>query len=144
MSFELLEHAADIGFRARGATAEALFAGCAGALIAMIMDVDGIRPIEQISLAATGSDYESLMVNWLNEVLYWVDGRRMALGRFDVVRLDQTRIECIASGEPRDSRRHAAKRIVKAVTYHQLKVTATADGLIDAYRYHIRRDEGGH
>jgi len=130
MSFELLEHQADIGFRARGATAEALFSGCAGALVAMIMDVDGIRPTKQISLAATGSDYESLMVNWLNEVLYWVDGRRMALGRFEVVRLDQTRIECIASGEPRDSRRHAAKRIVKAVTYHQLKVAATADGWV--------------
>ena len=66
----------------------------------------------------------------MNEVLYWVDGRRMALGRFDVVRLDQTRIESIAVGEPRDSRRHAAKRIVKAVTYHQLKVAATADGWV--------------
>lgn len=130
MSFELLEHEADIGFRTQGATLEALFAGCACALVAMIIDVDGIQPREQISLAATGSDYESLLVNWLNEVLYCVDGRRMALGRFDVVRLDPTRIECIAGAEPRDGRRHAAKRIVKAVTYHQLKVTATADGWV--------------
>jgi SHS2 domain-containing protein len=115
MNFELLEHQADIGFRARGATAEALFAACAEALVAMILDVEGIRCSDEIGLAATGTDYESLMVNWLNEVLYWVDGRRVALGTFDVVRLDATHIECIARGEPRDAWRHPPKRIVKAV-----------------------------
>jgi len=130
MNFELLEHQADIGFRARGATMQALFASCASALVAMIIEVDGIQPTEQISLAAAGGDYESLMVNWLNEVLYWVDGRRVALAGFDVVWLDPARIECIAGGEPRDSRRHAPKRIVKAVTYHQLNVTETADGWV--------------
>ena len=54
MNFELLDHEADIGFRARGATVEGLFAACASALVAMIMDSEGIRPTEQISLTATG------------------------------------------------------------------------------------------
>jgi len=128
MNFELLDHEADIGFRVRADTPEALFAGCAGALVAMILEVEAIRPMERISLMATGSDYESLMVNWLNEVLYWVDGRKFAFGTFTVTHLDPARIECVGAGEPRDGSRHAANRIVKAVTYHQLKVEKAAEG----------------
>ena len=101
MSFDLLEHPADIGFRARGATLEELFANSAHALLSIILDPSDIRPIQSISIPGSGADRESLLVNWLNEVLYYVDGRRMALGTFDVVRVDETRVECIARGEPR-------------------------------------------
>ena len=127
MSFELLEHPADIGFRARGTTLEELFANSAHALLSIILDPSDIRPIQSISITGAGADHESLLVNWLNEVLYYVDGRRMALGTFDVARVDETRVECVARGEARDRDRHPSRLGVKAVTYHQLKVARTAD-----------------
>ena len=119
MSFDLLEHPADIGFRARGATREELFANSARALLSIILDPSDVRPIQSISIPGSGADPESLLVNWLNEVLYYVDGRRMAFGTFEVVRVDETRVECIARGEPRDRDRHPSRLGVKAVTYHQ-------------------------
>ena len=130
LSFDLLEHPADIGFRARGATLEELFANSARALLSIILDPSDIRPIQSISIPGTGADPESLLVNWLNEVLSYVDGRRMALGTFDVVRVDETRVECIARGEPRDRDRHPSRLGVKAVTYHQLKVAPMEGGWI--------------
>jgi SHS2 domain-containing protein len=130
LSFDLLEHPADIGFRARGATLEELFANSAHALLSIILASSNIRPIQSISIPGSGADPESLLVNWLNEVLYYVDGRRMALGTFDVVRVDETRVECIARGEPRDRDRHASRLGVKAVTYHQLKVALMEGGWI--------------
>ena len=130
LSFDLLEHPADIGFRARGATLEELFANSAHALLSIILDPSDIRPIQSISIPGTGADRESLLVNWLNEVLYYVDGRRMALGAFDVVHVDETRVECIARGEPRDRDRHPSRLGVKAVTYHQLKVAPIEGGWI--------------
>src|SRR6516165_5143798 len=78
VTFELLEHPADIGFRARGATLEELFASCACALVSIILDPSAIRPIESIAIPGVGEELESLLVNWLNEVLYYVDGRRLA------------------------------------------------------------------
>jgi SHS2 domain-containing protein len=129
-AFELLEHPADIGFRAHGETLEQLFANCAHALVAIILDVSCIEPVLQIPISATGGDYESLLVNWLNEVLYYTDSKRIAFGEFRVGALDEKRIECTASGEPREIEKHPAKIVVKAVTYHQLKISSRADGWI--------------
>jgi SHS2 domain-containing protein len=130
MDFELLEHPADIGFRAFGASIEKLFANCARALMFIILDPSNIHSAERVSLSADASDYESLLVNWLNEVLYYVDGKRLALGGFDILQLTETCIECIATGEPRDVRKHPPRLVVKAVTYHQLKVQQTENGWI--------------
>lgn len=121
-SFEFLEHPADIGFRAYGADLSGLFANCACALLALILDVSRIEPVEQYSISAEGSDYESLLVNFLNEVLYYVDGKRLAFADFLIEELDQVHITCVASGEPRNRNRHHGKLVVKAVTYHQLRV----------------------
>lgn len=130
MSFELLDHPADIGFRARRATAEELFGNCARALVSIILDPAEIRPIQAIDVPAEGGDRESLLVNWLNEVLYHVDGRRIALSEFEISRINDTRVECTARGEPRDRERHPSRLSVKAVTYHQLKIANTADGWV--------------
>jgi SHS2 domain-containing protein len=130
MEFELLDHPADLGFRARGATVEELFANCARALVFIILDPSNIRSAQHVSLSAEGSDYESLLVNWLNEVLYYVDGKRIALGTFDISQLTETRIECTATGEARHSQKHQPRLVVKAVTYHQLKVQRTENAWI--------------
>jgi SHS2 domain-containing protein len=130
MEFELLEHPADIGFRARGATVEELFANCARALIFIILDSSHIRPAQSVFVSAEGSDYESVLVNWLNELLYYVDGKRIALNRFEISQMNDTRIECIATGEPRDVQKHPPRLVVKAVTYHQLRVQRTEIGWI--------------
>jgi SHS2 domain-containing protein len=127
-NFELLEHPADIGFRARGENLRELFANCAHALVFLVLDPSNIQPAHQFPLSAEGNDYESLMVNWLNEVLYYTDSRRIAFAAFRILKLDESRIECLARGEPRDPERHPPKVVVKAVTYHQLKVFPTADG----------------
>lgn len=134
MTFELLEHPADIGFRARGTTLEELFSSCARALVSIILDPSAIRPIESIAIPGVGGGLESLLVNWLNEVLYYVDGRRLALAEFTVSLVTETHVECVARGEPRDYERHSARVDVKAVTYHQLNVEQTADGWVaDVY-----------
>jgi SHS2 domain-containing protein len=130
VSFELLDHPADIGFRARGATAAELFGNCARALVSIVLDPAEIRPLESIDVTGEGGDRESLLVNWLNEVLYYVDGRRMALGDFEIAHIDDTRVECTALGEPRDRDRHPSRLSVKAVTYHQLKLEHTGEGWV--------------
>lgn len=130
MSFEILEHPADMGFRTRGNSLPELFANCGHALVAIILDASDVREREAVAVAATGGDRESLVVNWLNELLYYVDGKRWAPARFEIARLDETSIECTAWGEPRDPQRHPAKLVVKAVTYHQLTVKKTNDGWV--------------
>jgi SHS2 domain-containing protein len=130
VTFELVDHPADIGFRAYGTTLEELFATCARALVSIVLDPSDIRLINFVSVPGIGGDLESLLVNWLNEVLYQVDGRRVALGEFAIGRVSETNVDCVARGEPRDRERHPSRVIVKAVTYHQLRVERTADGWV--------------
>lgn len=120
--FEILEHTADIGFRAWGATREELFANAAVALESVAIDLGAVQEKFPYPIAAAGEDDESLLVNWLSEVLYYLDGRRVAMRRFQVEHLDAHRIRGKAFGEPRDPLRHPAKLIVKGVTYHQLRI----------------------
>src|SRR5262249_54881631 len=126
--FEILEHTADIGFRARGRTLPDLFEQAAEALVSIALELEDVSPKSEYPLRATGSDYESLLVNWLKEVLYSIDGERLALHRFRVTEVSATRVSGVALGEPCDPARHRAKLIVKGVTYHQLQVRQTAEG----------------
>jgi SHS2 domain-containing protein len=126
--FEILEHPADIGFRAFGETLQDLFANSALALLSIAGDPAAAEPRQAYPLAADGGDRESLLVNWLSEVLWWYDGKRVAFCRFRIARLGGGEIRAEGLGEPRDSERHRSRLIVKAVTWHQLKIAETGGG----------------
>lgn len=128
--FEILEHTADIGFRARGRTLEGVFESTAEALVALALEVDEVAARECYTLAAEGEDLESLLVNWLSEVLYWLDGRRVGLRRFEVKEITSGRVAAEGFGEPLDPARHRAKLVVKGVTYHQLRVVQDERGWV--------------
>ena len=125
--FEVLEHTADTGFRAWGATREAMFAAAAEALVSIAIEIADVEPRSPYEIGARGEDEESLLVNFLNEVLYQLDGARIAFRRFEVNQIEGDRIAATGWGEPRDAERHRARIVVKGVTYHQLRITHTLE-----------------
>ena len=126
--FEILEHTADIGLRAWGATLQEAFENAATALSAIVVELDDIEPRIAYPIAASGDDDESLLVNWLNEALYYLDARRIVLRRFRIEHFGDGRVAGQAWGEPRAPLKHRPKVIVKGVTYHQLKIEQRPDG----------------
>ena len=76
----------------------------------------------------TADDRETLLVDWLNHLLYLfdIDG---FLGRdFQVVSLTDERLEAIVTGESFDPDRHPERTAVKAATFHQLEIVPVKDG----------------
>lgn len=132
--FEILEHTADVGVRAWGDSMAEIFVEAALGLEDLAFDRKGVEEREQFALEAAGEDIESLLVNWLNEIVYYLDGKRVALARFVVRSITETRIEASAWGESRDNERHAPRLVIKAATYHQLRVVC-ADGRWSAEVY---------
>ncbi len=126
--FEVLEHPADIGFRAFGETLPELFARSAVAMLSIADDPAAVVPRAEYPLAVESGDRESLLVDWLSEVLYWFDGKRIAFHDFRVTGFQEAALSATGLGEPRDGGRHRARLIVKAVTWHQLKIERR-DGL---------------
>ncbi len=125
--FELLDHTADIGFRAWGETAAKLFENAALALVSIAFEVQTIQPLEPYPLAVTGEDYESLLVNWLSEVLYYMDAQQVLLRRIEVEHIGPENVVGRGWGEPLERGRHQARLIVKGITYHQLKIERTGE-----------------
>ena len=126
--FELLEHPADIGFRVFGRTLPELFENAALALVSIAYEVESVTPESEYTLTASGTDYESLLVAWLSEVLFWFDGKRIRFSRFRVDALVPGRMDAVGLGEPLDPLRHPTRLAVKAVTWHQLKIAETPAG----------------
>jgi SHS2 domain-containing protein len=126
--FRVLEHTADIGFEAFGATREEVFANAARALMHLVVDLQSIVPREQVSVEIQGTDPASLLVNWLSEVLFLHDAEGWLFRDYEVRSLRDTSLVATARGEKFDRGRHQAKLMVKAITYHQLALEETAGG----------------
>ena len=128
--FEILEHPADVGFRAHGSTLQELFASAALALISIAGEIDAIENREQRKIEATGEDTESLLYAWLAEIVAVADTDCLVLARVDVTSLGDDRVTGVVFGERYDRARHHAGTAIKAVTYHKFFVKRLPAGWV--------------
>lgn len=96
-------------------------------MFAIAANLDAVERIETREIAVEGEDYDSLLVNWLSELVSLFDAGLFAPCEYEVEQIRPTRFVCRCTGEPRDPARHPWKLIVKAVTYHQLEVAQRND-----------------
>jgi len=120
--FEILEHTADVGIIAYGSNIKEAFASAAKGMSSLIAEPDDVREVEHRDIDIKAADRESLLVAWLNELIYLFDVENMLFKRFDITRLSETHLKAKAYGEKADSSRHAIKTGIKAATYHMLKI----------------------
>jgi len=126
--FRILEHTADVGFEAWGATREEVFANAARALMSLIVDLEAIDPREEVILHIHGPDPESVLVNWLSELLYLHDAEAWLFRDFEIQRLHNDSLSARARGEKLERSRHEVKLLVKAITYHLLRLEESPRG----------------
>jgi SHS2 domain-containing protein len=139
VGYELLEHTADVGIRARGPTLEAAFEqateGLADVLGALAPGWSPGKsgPGETVAVQVAAGDPGGLLVDWLNEVLWLREVRQAKLTGVRVERVgDGTAAGWVAfsgDGPAPDG------TFVKAVTYHRLRVEPDPGGgwLIEVY-----------
>jgi SHS2 domain-containing protein len=127
-TFQVLEHTADVGLVARGADLKQAFAAAATGLFSIIAQPRRVAARECQRIEVEAGDTEALLVEWLNELIYLFDARRMLFKRFDIVELTPNRLVAEVWGEPADPFRHRIKLGVKAATYHMLHVDREGDG----------------
>jgi len=120
--FDIINHTADVGITAYGADINQAFANAARALFSLITELDNVEEVLYRDIELTAADQESLLVEWLNELLYLFDVENIIFKRFDITRLDNTKLKARSYGEKVNSSKHKLKIGVKAATYHMLKV----------------------
>ncbi len=120
--FEIVDHTADVGIIAYGANVGEAFANAARALFSLITELDDVDEVLYRDTELTASDEESLLVEWLNELIYLFDVENVVFKRFDITEISNTQLKARSYGEKVDSSKHRLKTGVKAATYHMLKV----------------------
>lgn len=125
--FELFETTADVGIVARGETLEELFANAARGMFALMIDADTVRSTGLLPIEARGSDLPSLLVAWLNELLYRCEAEEWAPVDVHVTAVEGGCARGELAGEPAETERHRFKGIVKAATYHLLECRKDGD-----------------
>jgi len=120
--FEIVNHTADVGIIAYGADMNQAFANAAKALFSLITELDDVEEVVHRDIELTAPDQESLLVEWLNELIYLFDAENIIFKRFDITQLDNTHLKARSYGHKVDSARHKLKMGVKAATYHMLKI----------------------
>lgn len=120
--FDILEHTADIGIIAYGADLKQTFAHAARGLLSLITDPDKVNEVTYRDIELTAPDIESLLVDWLNELIYIFDTENILFKRFDISQLEPDHLKARAYGEKVDRARHEIKLGIKATTYHMLQI----------------------
>ena len=120
--FEIVNHTADVGIIAYGADMRQAFANAARALFSLITELENMAEILYRDIELTASDEESLLVEWMNELIYLFDVENIIFKRFDITEFSSTRLKAKIYGERVDISRHKLKVGVKAATYHMLKI----------------------
>ena len=120
--FEIVDHTADVGIIAYGADMKETFANAAKALFSLITELEDVEEVMHRDIELTAPDQESLLVGWLNELIYLFDAENILFKRFDIAQLSNTHLKARSYGHKVDSSTHKLKMGVKAATYHMLKI----------------------
>lgn len=122
--FEEIEHTADWALRVRGETLPELFVHAAQGMYHLL----GAERMEEIvfvrSWTVKALDAESLLVEWLNELLYWTESKGELFDEFEIEEWGETQLRARTRGGPG----RTMKKQIKAATFHNLKIEKTDDG----------------
>lgn len=119
-----LEHTADLALHIWGDDLRDLFVSAAKGMFTMVAtpSTTGETIVVPVSLAAL--DLESLLVDWLNELLYLHETRRVVFITYEFETLTPTELNAVVQGRPVGK----SLNYIKAATFHNLNVVASKAG----------------
>ena len=134
MPYEYSEESAtaDIAFTAWGETVEETFLAAADATLnVMVEELGAIQPKERRDLRVENCQLDLLLLDFLQELIYYKDAETLMLRIKEVKILEDGKkfiLQAAAWGEKLDPERHPQRVDVKAVTLHQFRLEKTNHG----------------
>jgi len=121
MEFEVLAHVSETGIRAYGKNIEESFENAAKAMFSIITEPGKVSPDQEVKINISAKNNSELLVDWLNELLFYFDSKGFLFSEFDL-HIKDGELVGIASGEIYEAQKHPLKTQIKATTYYNLEV----------------------
>ena len=131
-TFEFLEHPADIKIRAFGKDLQEVFINSALGMMEFLFDKPKMIPDKKETIEASAENVESLLVNWLAEILALSNIHKRIFVNFAIKEFSETKIVAEVT-----SARAVAIDDIKAVTYSELAIKKMDDKWIANVVYDI-------
>jgi SHS2 domain-containing protein len=122
------DHTADKGIIVHADSLPELYSGAAVGLFAGMYALDGLVPTREREVTVRAADRESLLVAWLQELIFWFEVEDEVYTAADVHRVDEKSLTATLHGCRLGPEIVQIGAAVKAVTYHGLSLRETADG----------------
>lgn len=124
--FTVVEHTADWALLVRGRDFRHLLLSAAWGMNSLLVaDLSMVSPASERYLEVEAFDQESMLVEWLSELAYLAERDRFIACEFTMEGVSPERLQAQLRGDTVPS----LQKHIKAVTYHNLEVVSTPDGL---------------
>ncbi len=126
--YQVFEHTADLGLRIHADSLQKLFADAAYGFFSIIVEnIEEVHAVQEKNFQLKGGQYDYLLFDWLNELLYTFETEKLLFSDFRV-QVTPSGLRAICRGELMDPAVHKMDHEIKAITYHGLKLESKEDG----------------
>jgi SHS2 domain-containing protein len=121
---EEVEHTADRALRVWGAELPDLFAGAARGMVGLMADLNCLQATRWRELRLEAPDRETLLVAWLNELLFLTEAEGLLFVEYRVKSVTETALVAWVGGTPGE----ITGAHFKAATFHNLELVHDGTG----------------
>ena len=127
LSYQIIDHTADLGIIITGKDEKNLFIHAANAMTDIMVKGDITTKTVSKEVFIKGEDFPDLMVKWLGEILYFFNGERLVLHSIEITSISPIMLSSTLILSGFDPKHHQVEREINAVTYHQIFVDKVSD-----------------
>ncbi|MDH5767570.1 MAG: archease [Nitrospirota bacterium] len=130
--FKVLDISGDVGLRTFGKSINEAFVNAAIGMYNLITNLSTIKKVKTIDVSIKSQSIEGLFVSWLNELIFYFDaygfiGKKIEINELihaanQLASLQAYKLTASITGEDFDLERHESKLLIKAATYHKLRI----------------------
>lgn len=131
--FRFLDHTADVYIEAYGRDLKEAFEKAALGMFEVMVNTENVAASEGLRVSVEGNDLQSLLYNWLEELLYLFESKGLVFSEFKVLRIaveeGSYRLEAEVRGEKFNPEKHEGRTAIKAVTYSLMEIQEKPEGV---------------
>lgn len=117
--YEFLKHTGDLKFRAYSTSVEGLFENCAVAISSVLSRGKKIKSLIKKDIEVYGKDYESLLYNFIDELIYLFDAEEFVISKAKLS-IKEGKLKGVIYGDI--SSKYKDLDAIKAPTYAEMYV----------------------
>jgi SHS2 domain-containing protein len=125
--FKVLDISGDVGIKAFGKSIDEAFINAAIGMYSLITNLDSIKEKKTINVSVGSPSLDGLFVSWLNELIFHFDAYGFIGKKIEIKQFSDNRMVATVTGEEFDPQHHEGKFLIKAATYHKLRIEKIDD-----------------